>query len=190
MKSKLRLRWAVLGCIWLIALVFTGWNLAKIDAVAAGRQVNENLRRETDFQRNNAQRLEQVAARRQALFMASESLDLGMVALRYRLAALAAAFHLNNLAIEADINQIGDDRLPCQLTLSGAFENIIGFLSALNEYPYLVPRQGLIAADPNTRAIRLEMSFFVQYRIVAPAVPADSPSEVTAQPLEGQGRPL
>ncbi|MBI5550843.1 MAG: hypothetical protein HY911_04990 [Desulfobacterales bacterium] len=190
MNSKLRTRWTVLGCIWLLALGFTGWNLARIDTVAAGRLENDNLRREIDFQRLNARRLEQVAARRQALFLNVESLDLGMVALRYRLRALAAAFHLEDLAIEVEANGIADDRLPCRLSLKGAFENTVGFLTALNEYAYLIPRQSNLAAIENAHTVRLEMSFFVQFKIVAPDVPAENPPKVTTQPLASEGRPL
>jgi hypothetical protein len=188
MNSKLRTRWIVLGCVWLMALGLTWWNLAKIGDVAAARLANERLRREIHFQRHNAQRLEQAAARHDALFMGVESLDLGMVALRYRLRALAAAFHLEDLAIDADMNQSADNRIPCRLTLMGGFENTVGFLTALDEYVYLVPRQTLIGAMPNTSSVRLEMSFFVQYRIVAPA-PAESLPKVTTQ-ADSRGRPL
>jgi len=190
MNSKFRICWALVGCIWLTTLGFTGWNLAKIDAVAAGRLENENLRREIHFQRHNAQRLEQVAAHRQALFMAVESLDLGMVALRYRLRALAAAFHLEGLAIEVEANESADDRVPCRLSLAGTFENMVGFLTALNEYAYLTPRQSLIAAAEQGHSVRLEMSFYVQFKIVAPAPPAETLPEMTTQPLDAEGRPL
>jgi Tfp pilus assembly protein PilO len=189
-NSKFRIRWALIGCIWLTTLGFTAWNLAKIDAVAAGRIENENLRREIHFQRHNAQRLEQVAARRQALFMEVESLDLGMVALRYRLRALAAAFHLEGLALEVEANENADDRVPCRLSLTGRFENTVGFLTALNEYPYLVPRQSLIAAAENNHTVRVEMAFFVQFKIVAQAAPAEPLPKLTNQALEAQGRPL
>ncbi len=190
MNSKLRLRWTVLGFIWLISIGFTGWNLAKIDAVAAGRIENENLRKESLFQRHNAQRLEQIAARQQALFMEVESLDLGMVALRCRLRALAAAFHLEDLVIEAELNQVGDNRIPCRVTLAGAFENVIGFLTALSEYAYLLPRQTQIGLLPSASSVHLEMSLFVQYKIVAPAAPAEPLPKMTTQPSEAQGRPL
>lgn len=190
MKSKLQMRWTVFACVWLAALGLTGWNLAKIDGVAAARMANESLRREIHFQRHNAQRLEQVAARREALFMGVESLDLGMVELRYRLRALAAAFNLPDIVIDAEMNQTADGRIPCRLSLTGAFENTVGFLTALNEYTYLTPRQTLIGAVADAGTVRLEMTFFVQYKIVAPALPAAPLPEVTAQPSEAGGRPL
>lgn len=190
MKSKFQMRWTLLACIWLTALGLTGWNSAKIDHVAAARQANESLRREIHFQRHNAQRLEQVAARHDALFMGVESLDLGMVELRYRLRALAAGFNLEDLAIDAEANQSADGRIACRLTLTGAFENAVGFITALNAYAYLTPRQTLIGTVADAHTVRLEMTFFVQYNIVAPALPAAPLPKVTAQPLEAEGRPL
>ena len=190
MKSKLHMRWMVLSGIWLAALGLTGWNLAKVDRVAEARVAIESLRKEIHFQRFNAQQLEQVAARHEALFLHVESLDLGMVTLRYHLSALTAAFHLQDLVIDAEMNQIAEGRIPCRLSLTGEFENTVGFLTALDAYPYLMARQTLIAAAPDAHIIRLEMSLFVQYKIVPPALPAETLPKVTVQPLTPEGRPL
>jgi hypothetical protein len=190
MKSKLRLRWTILGCVWLATLAVTGWNLAKIDTVAAGRLANENLRREIHFQRHHAQRMEQVMASRQTLFMEVESLDLGMVALRHRLLALAAAFHIEDLTIDVETGENEDGRVACRLALAGGFEGTVGFLNALNEYAYLTPRQIQVSAVDEAHNVRLELSFFIQFKMIAPAVPAENPPEVTTQTLDAKGRPL
>ncbi len=190
MKSKLRIRWAIAGCIWLTATGVTGWNLAKIEEVAAARHATESMRREIHFQRHNAERLAQLVADQEALYLGVESLDLGMVELRERVRGLAAAFGLEDLSLEAEMNQAVEGEMACRLSLTGAFENTVGFLTALKEYPYLAPRQIVIGAVADAQTVRLEISFSVQYKLVAPATPAVPLPKVTSQPLELEGRPL
>jgi hypothetical protein len=188
MNRKLRTRWIVLGCVWLAVLGLTGWNLARIDDVAAARRATERLRREVHFQRHNAQRLEQMLARHKALFMDVESLDLGMVSLRDRARALAAAFGIEDLAVDAEMNQIDGDRIPCRISAMGGFENTVGFLTALNGYDYLIPRQIMISPVPSAPTVRLEITCFIQFKIMAPA-PAETLPNVTTQ-ADAKGRPL
>lgn len=190
MKSKGQMRWALLACIWLTAIGLTGWNIIKIGELSVSRRATEGLRREIHFQRHNAPRLGQLVAQHEALFMGIESLDLGVVALRDRLRALAAAFHLEDLSIEADMGQAMEGQIPCRLTATGAFESAVSFLTALDQYTYLSARQCQVGAVPGAQTVRLEMSFFVQYKIVPPEAPAVPLPKVTQQPLPAEGQPL
>lgn len=190
MKSKLRTRWIMTGCIWMAALGLTWWNCAKIDTLAAARDINEQLRKELSFQRQNAKRLEQVTAAHEKLFLAVESVDLGMIAVRDRLYALAAAFDLRDLKMSTDMNRAMDGEIPCTLALSGPFENIVGFLSAVHPYAHLTVRSANIKVVANDRKVEVELALAVHYKIVVPQAPADTLPQMTSHPSAPEGQPL
>lgn len=190
MKSKLQTRWIMVGCVWMVALGLTWWNCAKIDALAAAREGNEALRKELSFQRQNAKRLGQVTAAHERLFLAVESVDLGMIAVRDRLYALAAAFDLRDLKMSTEMNQTMDGQIPCTLALSGPFENVVGFLSAVHPYAYLTVRRASIKAGANDREVEVELALTIHYKIVVPPALTDTLPQVTSHGAAPEGQPL
>ncbi|MFZ1986772.1 MAG: hypothetical protein WAU91_20340 [Desulfatitalea sp.] len=190
MKSKLRNRWIMVGCIWWVALGLTWWNFAKIDALAAAREVNEELRKELSFQRQNAKRLEQVTAVHEKLFLTVESVDLGMIAVRNRLYTLAAAFDLRDLKMNTEMNQAADGQIPFTLALRGPFENVVGFLSAVHPYAYLTVRRASIKAVTGDREVEVELALAVHYKIVVPSALSNTLPQVTSHPSAPEGKPL
>jgi hypothetical protein len=190
MKSKLQTRWIWVACVWVLALGLTWWNCAKIDTLAAAGDINEQLRKELSFQRQNAKRLEQVTAAHEKLFLAVESVDLGVIAVRDRLYALAAAFDLRDLKMSTDMNQALDGEIPCTLTLSGPFENIVGFLSAVHPYAHLTVRRANIKAVANDRKVEIELALAVHYKIMVPPAPTDTLQQVTSHGAAPEGQPL
>jgi hypothetical protein len=190
MKSKLRTRWIIAGCVWLLALGLTWWNCAKIDTLAAAREVNEALRKELSFQRQNAKRLEQVTATHERLFLAVESVDLGMIAVRDRLQALAAAFDLRDLKMNTEMNQAMEGQISCTLALNGPFENVVGFLSAVHPYAHLTVHSATIKAETGSREVAVELALAIHYKIVVPQAPAETLPQMTSHPSAPEGQPL
>jgi len=182
MRSRLETRWLIVGIIWLAALALTYWNTLQIDAVAAVRDQNEQIRQEVSFQRHNATKLAQVLRARDALTLAAESVDLAVVVARSRLGALAAAFELGELEMRAELHQVTgtEGQVPYNLSLKGPVDNAMGFLTALRNYPYFVLRRTKIKDAADAAGIDMEIVIDLRYRIEAAGDDSNpAPQEIT-----------
>ena len=184
MSTQMKLRWAAVGCIWILALAVTFWNGSKVDQVAASRQSNEQARRENDFLRQNANRLADTMASHDARFLAVESMDLGIVAMRSRLMALAAAFDLADVKIHPEMSQMGEDQVPCEISLRGPLGQAVGFVTALGNYPYLTVRRLGVSAAAGPHEMVMQIGFLFRYRIGAPIPAPEVLPHVTTHRIE------
>lgn len=181
MSSGMKMRWLVVCAIWGVALALTYWNGIKINTVAAARDSNERRYREIDFQRRNAEQLARVSKTHETLFSPVESLDLGIVGVRSRLGALAAAFGLEMDRIQIEPTQMTGERIPCTLTLRGLMGHGVGFITALQKHPYLSIRKMTIASQRGGDEIDMQIKLDFRYRIVNPpersvAMPQEAPT--------------
>ncbi len=187
MSSKMKMRWLVVGCIWALALVLTYWNGVKIDTVATERNMNEQRLREINFQRQNAKELARISESHEALFLPVESLDLGIVDVRSRLHALAAAFDLKDVRIQTEMTQMVEDQIPCTVTARGALGPAVGFLTALHKYLYLTIGRMIITSDKGRNEIEMQVELRFKYRIVdqPPGRSVAMPQVTTSQGAQG-----
>jgi hypothetical protein len=169
MRSRLAMRWVMVGGIWLAALGLTYWNTLQAGTVAAAREQIEQMRQETSFQRQNARKLAQILRARDALMLPAESVDLAVVVARSRLVALAAAFELNELEMRAELQSVtgAEGEVPYILSLKGPLDNAMGFLTALRNYPYFMLRQTTIKDAADSDGIDMEVGVMLRYRIEA-----------------------
>jgi hypothetical protein len=166
MSSKMKKRWLVVGCVWALALALTFWNGVKIETVAAARGKNEQRLREIDFQRQNAKELARISKSHEALFLPVESLDLGIVAVRSRLHALAAAFDLEDVRIRTEMTQMIGDQIPCTVSMRGALGPAVGFLTALHKSLYLTIGKMTISSEKGRNKVEMQIELRFKYRIV------------------------
>lgn len=181
MSTRMKMRWALVCCIWGLALGVTFWNGSHINAVAAARQNNEQIRREIDFQRQNRQKLDRVVASNDALFLPVESVDLGIVAVRSRLVALSAAFDLVDANIRPEITGITEDQVPFAASMRGSVNHAVDFLLALHNYSYLTVGRTTITTALDSGEIDLQIEFLLRYRMVKDIQAPDDAPRVTTQ---------
>jgi hypothetical protein len=137
MTSKINQRWLIVGVLWLAALVMTGLNFSKIDAVVRSRESAERSRKEQLFQHRNRTKLHKVSGLYQTHFKPVASVELGFESVRSSLHALAALLDLKNVKIESRMAQATPEQLPLLIRMQGGIDKTLGFATALATYPYL-----------------------------------------------------
>jgi len=182
MSSAMKVRWTVVCCIWGLALVVTFWNGVKIDSVAAAREKSEQLLREIDFQRQNAEALARISKSHQAMFLPVESIDLGVVAVRSEMRALAAAFDLKEVRIQTEATRMSGDQIPCKVSTRGKLGPAVGFLTGLNKRLYLTIEKMTITSEKGRDEIEMQIELLFKYRIENP------PERSVAMPQATTGR--
>ena len=168
MSTAMKVRWLVVCCIWGLALGVTFWNGVKIDSVATVREKNEHLLREIDFQRQNAEALARISKSHRAMFLPVESIDLGVVAVRSQVHALAAAFDLKDVRIRAEATQMFGDQIPCKVSTRGGLGAAVGFLTALHKHLYLSIEKMTIISEKGRGEIEMQIELLLKYRIENP----------------------
>ncbi|MDA8138050.1 MAG: hypothetical protein M0036_05285 [Desulfobacteraceae bacterium] len=189
MNSKMKLRWMVVAGIWGLALVMTLWNTLRIDDVARARDKSEQIRKEIAFQHQNAQTLSRLLKFHDALYLRVESVDLGIVSVRGRVQALAAAFDLQGFSMLPEAGQITEELVPFHLSMQGSMANVAGFLTALQKFSYLQVRQASVKTAREAGAIELEFDLSLHYQTTSPPDETEAVSMGTLDPLmTGKGR--
>ncbi len=186
MKSSLKIRWLIVGCVWLATVGLTYWNINKIEDVASVRDTNERLRKEMLFQRRNVEKLKRVTGTHQALFLPVESVALGIVSVKSHLHSLAAAFDLAQVHIRDEMTQATEERVPLNFSARGSFEKAVAFLAVLQKYPHLPTIQTDIKAVNDKGEMEMTVALHFQYSIVESAQMKADPLQATnRQPNQG-----
>jgi hypothetical protein len=190
MSSKMKMRWFVVCCLWGLALAVTFWNGVKINTIAKTRTKNETTLREIDFHRQNAEKLSLIIDSRDALFLPVESIDLGIVAVRSRLNALAAAFDFADVKIRTDISQVTTEQVPFAMSMNGSLSQAVGFITALNKYLYLTVRKTNITTTMDGDKIDIQIELMLRCQIVAPPQEPGSMPHVTSHQTGAEAESL
>jgi hypothetical protein len=156
-------RWLIVGALWLAALVITGLNFSKIDAVARSRESAERLRKELLFQHSNRAKLHKVNRLHQTHYKPVASVELGFESVRSSLHALAALLDLNNVKIESRMAQATSEQLPLLIRLQGASNNALGFVIALTTYPYLSVEHSRIVVQSGQESAEMEIELLFSF---------------------------
>jgi hypothetical protein len=165
MRSRLNQRWLIVGALWLAALVMTGLNFGKIDAVARSRESAERLRKELLFQDRNREKLYEVDSLHMNHFKPVASVNLGFESVRSSLHALAALLDLENVKIEGRTAQATSEQLPLLIRMQGGIDKALGFVNALVTYPYLSVRHSRIVVQNAEGAAEIEMELLFFFKV-------------------------
>jgi hypothetical protein len=165
MKTKINHLWLSVGIIWLAALFITYGNHGRINALAAIRENNEQLRKEMLFQHRNDQKLAQIQKAHASHYLQVASIKLGLETVRSHLHTLAARLGLKNLKIEYQTAQATESQVPFSLAAAGDFANAKRFLLALRVLPHLAIRHSSITILTPTAEAEIEMELYFQFKI-------------------------
>jgi Tfp pilus assembly protein PilO len=189
MKSKINHLWLSVGIIWLAALFTTYGNHSRIDALAAIRENNEQLRKEILFQHRNDRQLAQIQKAYASHYLPVASIRLGLETTRSHLHALAARLALKNLKIEYQAAQATEAQLPFNLAMVGDFANAKRFIFALHALPHLVIKHSSITILTPKAEANIEMELYLQFKIQPENITGSRPLQAAASfpPLRNAG---
>lgn len=176
MTAHLKNWWLWVGTVWAGALLMFLWNHAAIESILALQAHNHNLRSELTFQQQNAPRLERIQNEHAKLFLAAESLQLGVLSAKDLLGELATRSGMNVGQLTSTPLQKGVEAAALNLTFSGPPERVLQFLSALNTHRYLQQKQLTIKFDPKSGEAAGDLSMQLRCRILAPALNEPNPN--------------
>lgn len=168
MISSIKIRWLLVGCVWMAALGLTYWNNVKIDRITAIRETNERLKREVFFEHRNAEKLRRATLTHQSMFLPVASVTLGLVEVKSHLHSLAGAFDLDQIFIKDEMTRAEDGRVPLVLDARGSFQKAVTFLTVLDKYPYLPVTRTQIKAIIENGVIDMSVVLFFQYSLETP----------------------
>jgi hypothetical protein len=154
----------IVGTIWLAALVMTGLNFSKIDAVARSRESAERLRKELAFQHRNSVKLDKVNSLHLSHFKPVASMKLGFESVRSSLHALAALLGLENVKIESRMAQATSEQMPLLIRMQGGSDKAMGFVTALVTYPYLSVQHSRIVVHNAQGDAEIEIELLLNFK--------------------------
>lgn len=182
MTSKLNQRWLIVGALWLAALVMTGLNFSKIDAVARSRESAERLHKELAFEHRNSVKLHNVSSLHISHFKPVASVKLGFEAVRSSMHALAALLGLENVKIDSRVAQATSEQLPFLIRMQGGSDKAMGFVTALAAYPYLSVQHSRIVVHNTEGDAEIEIELLLNFKITPQEDAATSPLQASAVP--------
>lgn len=180
MTSKLNQRWLIVGAVWLAVLVMTCLNFSKIDAVARSRESAERLRKELAFQHRNSVKLHKVNSLYTSHFKPVASVKLGFESARSSLHALATLLGLKNVKIESRIAQVTSEQLPFSIRMQGGSNKAMGFVTALEAYPYLSVQHSRIVVNNTAGDAEIEIELLLNFKIEPQEDAEPDPLQVSA----------
>lgn len=165
MSALLKNRWLWVGVAWAFAVSITYWNHQKIDFILAVKRQNQNLYKELVFQEQNLRKLEHIQKEYSKLFLFTESVHLGVLSVKSVVSELAALFELNIGQMTIAPIQKGAETVSLNLSISGAFENVMNFLSAIDAHQYLQDKQVVIKIDSKSAECSCDLSMSLRCRV-------------------------
>jgi hypothetical protein len=181
MTARLKNWWLWVGTVWAGALLMFLWNHATIETILALQAQNHDLRSELTFQQQNAPKLERIQNEHAKLFLAAESLQLGVLSAKGLLGELASRSELNVGQLTSTPLQKGVEAAALNLTFSGPPERVLQFMAALNTHRYLQQKQLAVKFDPKSGEATCELSMQLRCRIQAPALNEPNPNAPNAR---------
>lgn len=181
MTARLKNCWLWVGALWAGVVLLFGWNHHTIDTIAAIQAQNLNLRSELLFQHQNATKLERIQNEVAKLFLASESLQLGVLSVKGQLTELAGRSGLNVGQMAGAPLQKGAETATLNLTLSGPLQGVLQFLAAVNAQRYLLPQQVAVRLDLKNGDARCELALLIRCRVQTPVTEEPTPGASNAR---------
>jgi hypothetical protein len=181
MTARLKNWWLWVGTVWAGTLLMFLWNHATIETILALQAQNHDLRSELTFQQQNAPKLERIQNEHAKLFLAAESLQLGVLSAKALLGELASRSELNVGQLTSTPLQKGVEAAALNLTFSGPPERVLQFMAALNTHRYLQQKQLAVKFDPKSGEATCELSMQLRCRIQAPALNEPNPNAPNAR---------
>ncbi len=181
MTALLKNRWLWTGVIWAGALFSAFWNHQAIDTILSIQAQNQALRRELIFQQQNARKLARIQEEHAKLFIAAESVQLGMLTAKSIIGELASRLELNMSQMTLAPPQKGSERLSLNLSFSGPIERIVHFLTALTPQRFLHQKQITLKFDPKKGTGTCELALLLRCRIHPDALNESKPNEPMAR---------
>lgn len=165
MSSLLKNRWMWVGVAWAAAVSLTFWNHQQIDFIMSLKGQNQSLSKELVFQEQNLRKLDRVQKEHSRLFLSTESVQLGVLSARSVVSELASACELNIVQMTLTPIQKGAETVSLNMSLAGAFDKVMSFLSAMSAYRYLQDKQLIIKIDPKSAECSCDLSMNLKFRI-------------------------
>jgi hypothetical protein len=123
------------------------------------------LRSELTFQQQNALKLERIQDEHSKLFLAAESVHLGVLSAKSILGELASKFELTITQMTIAPLQKGSETVALNLSFSGSLERLIHFLATLDAHRYLHHQHVAIKLDPKSGDGGCELSLLLRCRV-------------------------
>jgi len=168
-KDKLKKRWAILGVIWTIVLIFTYWNADKIDAIIRDRKANEIFRQDEKFWKYNSKNIYRILENKKLLSQPVESLKIGLLSVENDLKLLASKYDFYGLKIESSIGKASNGRMPINLVFYGSLEKALHWLRAVQDnYPYIPVGRIKISFNQGAKRAECHILLYYRYEISSP----------------------
>jgi hypothetical protein len=167
MKSWLKNLWLPIGLLWASVAVLTLWNFQKIDSILAAQAQARIQQSELTFQRQNAHKLNRLWNDHSRLILSVDSIQLGVLYVKSVFGDLCNTLELSDMKMTIAPIQKETELIQLNLALTGSFEKIMNFLSALDDHRYLQDRQLVIKSNSLNGETHCDLSLSLRCKVKA-----------------------